>query len=309
MKSKFILPVGRIALGIAIGLVAKSAPPASAGVSSSGQEASPASTSRTFRRTTLSETAMASGPATRSAPDRNVPTEGKVESMVEQAMNQMPDPAQIKQQMVNKEREKFENRFAKLTTELNLSPEQQAKIRATMEKSLKKMAADETKDLSELKKTDGLDEVTAAALDEEQMASFTAIKAKERQNRIDSKALKSLAELTPVLDLNEEQKDAVYGVLSEQAAKQQDGERASGMIGAPNSEGTVSRAMVDSELPDSILDHLMSPDDLKKRNEGKIEAMRSVLNEQQLQQYITHLEKPLPDNVIIMKKPMPNPGK
>ena len=251
---------------------------------------------------------MESHRVTRPASDRIVPAEGKVESMVKQAMNQMPDQAQMRKQMIEKEREKFESRFAKLTTELNLSSQQQAKIRAAIEKSLKEMANGEMKDLPELMKAGGLDEVTTATLNEEQKASFAAIKAKERQNRIDSKALKSLAVLTPVLDLNEEQKDAVYGVLSEQAAKQQDGERLSGSIGVPNSEGMSVRAMGDIELPDSILDHLMSPDDLKKQNDGKIAAMRPVLTEQQLQLYITHLEKPLSDNVIIMKTP-PNPGK
>ena len=52
-------------------------------------------------------------------------------------------------------------------------------------------------------KMGGLDEATAAALSEEQKTSFAAIKAKERQNWIDSKVLKSLADLASVLDLNE----------------------------------------------------------------------------------------------------------
>ncbi len=154
-----------------------------------------------------------------------------------------------------------------------------------------------------------MDEVTAAALSEEQKLSFAAIKSKERQNRIDSKALKSLADLTPVLDLNEEQKDAVYGVLSEQAAKQQDGEGLSGVIGIPNSEGMTIRTMGGSELPDSILEQLGSPDDLKKRNDGRVEAMRPVLDEHQLQQYRTYLEKKPTGHVTITKTVMPNPGK
>ena len=308
MKSKFIFPAGCLALGVAIGWTAKSVPSVGISGSTSDQGTTSASDSRTSGQATASETRMESHRVTRPASDRIVPAEGKVESMVKQAMNQMPDQAQMRKQMIEKEREKFESRFAKLTTELNLSSQQQAKIRAAIEKSLKEMANGEMKDLPELMKAGGLDEVTTATLNEEQKASFAAIKAKERQNRIDSKALKSLAVLTPVLDLNEEQKDAVYGVLSEQAAKQQDGERLSGSIGVPNSEGMSVRAMGDIELPDSILDHLMSPDDLKKQNDGKIAAMRPVLTEQQLQLYITHLEKPLSDNVIIMKTP-PNPGK
>ncbi len=80
---------------------------------------------------------MESHPAARSAPTKIVYAEGKVESVVEQAMNRMPDQAQMRQEMIDNDREKFESRFAKLTTELNLNPEQQAKIRATMGKSLK----------------------------------------------------------------------------------------------------------------------------------------------------------------------------
>ena len=86
---------------------------------------------------------MESRRAARPAPTKIVPAEGKVKSMAEQAMNQTPNLlVEMKQQRIINDREKFESRFAKLTTELNLSPEQQAKIRAAMEESVKKVGAD-----------------------------------------------------------------------------------------------------------------------------------------------------------------------
>ena len=77
---------------------------------------------------------MESRRAARPAPTKIVPAEGKVKSMAEQAMNYMTPLATMEWQRIINDREKFESRFAKLTIELNLSPEQQAKIRAAMKK-------------------------------------------------------------------------------------------------------------------------------------------------------------------------------
>ena len=63
-----------------------------------------------------------------------------------------------------------------------------------------------------------------------------------------------------------------------------------------------------SELPDSILEQLVRPDDFKKRNDERVEAMRPVLDKRQLQQYRTYLEKPIGE-VIFTKTEMRNPGK
>jgi hypothetical protein len=138
MKSKFVVPVGCLALGLAIGWVAKSAPSANTGSSASDHPTASVSTSGISGKSMRSETAMESGPAIRPARPKIVAAGSEVASAVEQVMNQMPDQAQMNKLRMEQEREKFENRFAKLTAELNLSPEQQAKIRATMEDSLKK---------------------------------------------------------------------------------------------------------------------------------------------------------------------------
>ena len=76
---------------------------------------------------------MESRRAARPAPTKIVPTEGKVKLMAEQAIIDMSPLKKMERQRIINDRKKFESRFAKLTTELNLSPEQQAKIRAAME--------------------------------------------------------------------------------------------------------------------------------------------------------------------------------
>jgi hypothetical protein len=290
MKSKFVVPVGCLALGLAIGWVAKSAPSANTGSSASDHPTASVSTSSNSGKAMRSEIAMESGPAIRPARPKIVTAGSEAASAVEQMMNQMPDQAQMKKLRMEQEQAKFENRFTKLTAELNLSPEQQTKIRATMEESLKKMGDDEMKGLAELMKNGGLDGITATTLTKEQQASFTAVKAKDRQNRIDSKALRDLGNLTTALDLNQEQKDAAYGVLCEQAAKQE---------GNQGAAVTTMQTMTDDPaLMDLVMERLGSPDDLKKRTDERVEAMRPILNEQQLQQYRAYLEKRSADNNV-----------
>jgi F0F1-type ATP synthase delta subunit len=309
MKMKFILPVGCLALGIAIGLMARSAP--STGVSGSASERVTASvsTSRTAGKATQSEPGIESAPAARPArPDLSL-TKNKVETTAEETTNKMPSLEQMKQQMAEIEREKFETRFSTLSAGLNLSPEQQAKIRATMDESLKKMGGDATNSSVQMMKIGSLDNVITSVLSEDQQAALTTIKAKHRQNRIESKALKSLADLTMVLDLNEEQKDAVYGVLSEQVVKQEEVLGASGVARISNMRGTPIEKTADSNIAEAVLASLVSPEDLEKRTNERVEAMRSVLNERQLQQYRTYLQKKPSGGISISKPVVTPPGK
>lgn len=311
---KFALPFGCLVAGIAIGWFAKPTPSGSgaeAVLTAAAPGSSPSSKlgiPEKFKPAADSKGA----PSTRPSRPAIDSSKRAVDAKVEEAGKEMQK--QMAKRMTDVQRKKFEARFAKLCTELNLSPDQQAGIRAAMEERFTKMgelftfdgSGDNTakmKELSELMKGDALDETTAALLTGEQKSSYDALKAKERQSRIDSKALKDLGSLGTVLDLSQDQKDAVYAVLSEQAAKQEDSRKPGALMGM-FTEGM--GIQIDDEigiqdiLQEQMENHVDGPpsadirktieETIRKRTDERIESLRPVLNEQQLQQYRTHLE-------------------
>jgi hypothetical protein len=307
---KFIAPITCLTLGIAIGWFAKTVPSTSgtAAVASATSSAGMTSDAEKSKLETTSE----NKPASRARPALDSSKQESEEKVSEgtKAMQK-----QVAKQMTDVQRKKFETRFSKLCTELSLTADQQVKIRATMEERLTNLGElfsgassgedpSKMKDLADMMKTDGLNEaVTSASLTGDQQASFEAVKSKDRQNRIDSKALKDLGNLGSVLDLTQEQKDTVYGVLTEQAAKQEDAKKSFGMMGM-FSEGMgiqIDDELGMSEIMQQQMDNhgdvhtnvdikTFAAETLKKRTEEKIEALRPVLTEQQLQQYRSHLE-------------------
>lgn len=311
---KFALPFGCLLVGIAIGWFAKPAPSGSGAgsvVTASASGSSPSSAlgiPEKFKPAEDSKSASSPRPSRPPIDSSKVGVEVKAEEAGKEMQKQMA------KRMTDVQRKKFEARFSKLCAELNLSPDQQAKIRATMEERFTKMgelftfdgsgdSAAKMKELSALMKGDALDEATAGLLTNEQKSSFDALKGKERQSRIDSKALKDLGNLGTVLDLSQDQKDAVYGVLSEQAAKQEDSNKSTGMM-SMFSEGM--GIQIDDELgmsdiiQEQMENHVDGPpsadikktiqETIRKRTDERVEALRPVLNDQQLQQYRAHLE-------------------
>jgi hypothetical protein len=311
---KFALPFGCLLAGIAIGWLAKpSSSEGAAGpaVTASDSGSSPSSMLGIPRKFKPAEDSK-SAPSTRPSRPSTESSKRGVEVQAEEAGKEMQK--QMAKRMTDVQRKKFEARFSKLCAELNLSPDQQAKIRAAMEERFTKMgelftfdgsddSAAKMKELSAMMKGDALDEATAALLTDEQKTGFDALKGRERQSRIDSKALKDLGNLGTVLDLTQGQKDAVYGVLSEQAAKQEDSNKSTAMMGM-FTEGM--GIQIDDEigiqdiLQEQMENHVDGPpsgdirktieETIRKRTDERVEALRPVLTEQQLQQYRAHLE-------------------
>jgi hypothetical protein len=311
---KFALPFGCLLVGIAIGWFAKPGPSSSGAgpaVTASASGSSPSSALGIPEKFKPAEDPK-NAPSTRPSRPSIDSSKREIEVKARDAEKKLQE--QAASAMTDIQRKKFEARFAKLCTALNLTPDQQVKIRASMEERFTKMGelftfdgeganAEKMDGFSALMKGDGIDEITAALLTDEQKSGFDAIKAKERQSRIDSKALKDLGNLGTVLDLSQDQKDAVYGVFSELAAKREDAQKSTGMMSL-FTEGM--GVQIDDELgvSDLMQEHMGAdggrPPDvdfkefmaetLKKRTDERVDALRPVLNEQQLQQYRTHLE-------------------
>ena len=311
---KLLPPLGCLFAGVAIGWFAKPAPSGSGNgpvTALTAPSASPSSALGIPEKYKSGEEST-SGSSVRPPRPAIDTSKREIEAKVGDLEKDMQK--QMAQKMTDLQRKKFEARFAKLCAQLNLSPDQQAKIRAVMEERFTKMGelftfdgsddnAARMKELSTLMKGDALDDATAALLNDEQRTGFDALKGKERQSRIDSKALKDLGSLGTVLDLSQDQKDAVYAVLSEQAAKQEDSKKSTAMMGM-FTEGM--GIQIDDEigiqdiLQEQMESHVDGPpaagmmktieETIKKRTDERVEALRPVLNDQQLQQYRAHLE-------------------
>lgn len=227
---------------------------------------------------------------------------------------------QMAKRMTDIQRKKFEARFTKMVAELNLSPEQQAKIRAQMEARFTRLGelftsdeesnqAEQWKEAGELMKTDGLEEATTALLSDEQKQQLDAFKTRERQGRIESRALKDLGNVTNVLELSQEQRDQVYQVLTQEAAAREDKQKTAGMMTA-FSEGMGFQFDDELGVQDLLQEQMESHMDkdkpqgpeamadmqktfretIRKRTEQKVNALRPYLNETQIQQYRDHLD-------------------
>jgi hypothetical protein len=310
ISMKFALPVGCLLAGIAIGWLAK---PTTSSSSTSGVAAittprASSSTTAAAPERTKSETAKKRESASRTRPAINT-SKREIDVQLEKQLEE-----QAAQQMTDIQRKKFQARFAKLCTELNLTPDQQLRIRASMEERFAKMVglftfdgegenAEKMASLTALMESYGVDETTAALLTDEQKSGFEAIQVRERQSRIDSTALKDLGTLGAVLELSQDQRDSVYGVLSELAAKQEDVRKSSGMMNM-FTEGRRVRSDDELGISDIMNERMeahgdMPPhadfkkfmaDTVKQRAAERVEALRPVLNEQQLEQYRAHLE-------------------
>lgn len=311
---KPIIPLACLAGGIAIGWFAR--PLAS--------PAQPATTpvAATTPSAPAVDSATAAPADTTSAHASGRPIKTEADADKEKADAKMKESMKKQQELMSKrltdfQRKKFEDRLTKLAAELNLSPEQQEKIRASMEERFSKMGglfdfnsgtpeerSQRMLDFSAMMKTDGLDEATAGLLSDTQKEQYAGFKGKERQNRIESRTLKDLGNVTNVIELSPEQRDAVYQVLSDQSAEREQRPSNTAMMNAFTESMGVQ---FDDEL--GVQDLMQEQADsqmagiktsqadarktmretLQQRVEAKAEALRPHLTDAQFQQYRSHL--------------------
>jgi hypothetical protein len=153
-----------------------------------------------------------------------------------------------------------------------------------------------------------LDEKLAENLTNEQKTALSGFKEREKQAKIDSMALKSLSQLQGVIDFEEGQRDEVYKILAESA-----GERLQKSASSPLSEMSmmgdfgvdidpyglgIQEAMQEAFANPEDMEGGKEPADFKNRMQAviderineKIEKLRPVLNEKQLEQYRAELK-------------------
>ena len=206
---------------------------------------------------------------------------------------------------------KLDARISKLVAQLNLTPEQEAALRKAAEESPGDVSAMTSGDfdpskLAELSGNGTFDEALAEILTDEQKEEHEAVKTRELANKVEAKALKDLAKLSS-LDMTQEQKDAAYDVLYKQAEESTGNNSAESGILSMVTDGLGIELDIDAGdlgvagtvIPDSNGDEApRNPQDMMKRMQEnrqkkidqKVEALRPVLDDNQLEQYRKSLE-------------------
>lgn len=213
--------------------------------------------------------------------------------------------------MANRKRTALEQRIAKLAESLNLTEEQKSKLMAWVDERVAKLESSNMMDpiasAEALKAASdaGLDEKLAENLTEDQKSAFAGFKEREKQAKIDSMALKSLSQLQGVIDFEEGQRDEVYKILSESAQ-----ERLQKAASSPLSEMSMMGDFGVDIDPYGLgiqeaMQEAFNPEDIGKNPEGwrnsmqeiidkcindKVEKLRPVLNDKQLEQYRAELK-------------------
>lgn len=256
--------------------------------------------------------------------DRQVSKRGKVESTSSRGATIMKfgdsseDMGKIQEQMASmfKKRQlnRLNDRITELVAKLKLSPEQEKALREATEKGLGDYdgifngEADLT-EIGKLMNNDGLEESLADLLTPEQSEQYEALKERELANRIEARALNDLARLSN-LDLSQDQKDAAYEILYQQARTRIESEGpANGMVSMvtngfgievdSSSLGFASAVVVGGEEGSTENSEPVDPqtamqrarEQMEQRVNEQVEALRPVLNETQLEQYRRDLQR------------------
>lgn len=280
MKATFPIALICFALGFVTAWLMRS--PSSGTTTSSTP--SPSAQQGVTPQTTASKASQDSVAASRSA--RKPGAEAESEEAKSQAKAMTFDTQDTVKKMFEK---KDKALLDKLARELNLSPEQLEKLSATLKARREKLAtfdfneSDNTKEINDLLSSKALDEQVLAGLTEEQKTAFTEMRQKERQAKIDSNTLKSLGQVTEIVSLNDEQRAAVYNVLSTAETERWDKQQNSanyesmlmeGMGMESNDEFSLHSVMMDPELQEKMKDM----GDSEETQKIVAQAMREALN-------------------------------
>ncbi len=222
----------------------------------------------------------------------------------------------MSRELVKRQRAKFEKHTERLAEALSLNEAQKAGLDAWIEERL---AGIESIDFTKPETIGGkdslfsdlslksLEEKLEGTLNDEQKVAFTAFRERDRQARVDSLALKRLSQIQGVIEFDEGQRDKVYEILAEGAAGTIDREQDKKDPSAIFTEGmgidmdpyglgiqdAMQEAFGDTTNVGGAPDRKQMAAKLREvidgRIEAKVEQLRPVLNERQLEQYRAEL--------------------
>ena len=313
MKNTILLAIVCIALGFSAGWLAK--PDTKSNGGSPSDE--PSKRSSTSSKTSTA-TAKKHQPTAR--PARTGATAKKVTSMDEldpETKKQIEESQKKQQKMVRDQlKKKFDLKIASMVKELGLDASQEKALRAFFDQQLDLLSSsspmesmgdpDSMKKMAAAMRGDGLDDYMKEFLSDDQMEGLETFQKRQKKNKIEGKAMKDLSKIQQALDLTDDQRDAVYNVLVEDAEKSIDAQSDANVV----MDGMMKTMGLDIDMGDMDVGSLMQMDanqkkgekidqvsiiaqmkeDRAKKIDAKVERMAPVLNEAQLDQYRNHLE-------------------
>ena len=315
MKSPLIVGGVMLALGIAIGWVAK--PVVTAGKQETAEQTASA---KPVAQAVAKDSAAPAAPLETKRAERDMtpkkPADGVTEEQRAQAKKMQ---AEVSKMMVRNFRTKMEQHIERLAANLNLSPEQKAALTTWMEAKVKDLEGldftkpDSGKDVEGLLgslTTKALEDQLTPNLSEDQKASLTEFKEKERKGKADAAALKNLSMLQGVVEFREGQRDEVYKLLAEDAEARALAEEEKPDVSRLFTEGMgiqmdpydlgIQQAMMDAGMrngpkpgTDPADQKAMAKqlrESIDQRIDARVEKLRPALDDQQLDQYRTELK-------------------
>jgi hypothetical protein len=313
MKNLIVVGSLMLGLGFAIGWVAKPVPAVD-------QVAGERSVRETSARSASPAAKADAEPATQGKRAIREPAGDKPDSAKEKQMEQAKKmQAEMAKQMMKRQRDKLTQHIDKLAEALGLTEAQKAPLIELMNANMAKMEGmdfanpESMEELMEAMKTTtpkAVQDQLAPSLTEEQKVALNDFTDREHRTKVDAAALKNLSKLQGVIEFREGQRDQVYEIL---AAAADESLKAREEKPDPTSFFTEGMGM-DMDPYDlglqSAMTEMMGDDpaalaksggDQKKRAgqlreafdkkiEAKVEALRPVLNEKQLEQYRTELK-------------------
>ncbi len=300
-----------LGLGFAIGWVAKPVPVAKETVA--GADAAQ-------RKNAPSAAAREAEPLVQGKRSEREPTAPKKAAGVtdEQMSQAKKMQGEMVKQMTKRYRTKFEQQIEKLAVSLTLSDEQKNKLTAWLDERMTKLEGmdfekpESMMEITNIAKTlnnQALQEQLAPTLSEEQKVALKDFTEKEHRTKVDTAALKNLSKLQSVIEFEEGQRDKVYEILAagaDESVRHQDENpdpsqlfmEGMGMDMDPYDLG-LQQAMTESvgdpmEFTKKGADQKDMSKRLReaidKKIDAKVEALKPVLNEKQIEQYRTELK-------------------
>jgi hypothetical protein len=215
--------------------------------------------------------------------------------------------------MEDRHAKRTEARIADLVAKLGLNAQQEARLRAHFDGQKPDVAinADDggmrvnaKQAMSPKERAESLDTLMKEMLTEDQREAYETSKETERSQRAEARSLRDMAALTQAVTLREDQRDAVYEILQNEARSQVDQSGDAGMaatgvfmnadFAAPaGAEATVMQMDVgpieEGMSQEQVMDKVREQE--QARIDAQVERLSGVLDATQLAAYRSHLEQ------------------
>jgi hypothetical protein len=315
MKNTLLIGTVMLGLGVAIGWIARP----------SSDNEQPANTALPAAKAeeTVAKVSPSDPPPAATPPGKRVlrepavkkPTNMPSEEDMERAKKMQ---GEMTKSMVERQRAKFGQHLKRLEESVGLTADQKTKMTTWLDEKMKKFGdvdftnVESMSGLTDLMggglSTKTLEDELAKSLTAEQQTALTAFREKDLQTKVDSAALKNLSQLQGIIEFEEGQRDEVYKILSAAAQEKLLKEEEEPDPTALFTEGmgiemdpydlglqsAMTEAMEDMVKPGADTDQKQIARSMREiidqRINQKVEKLRPVLNDKQLEQYRAELK-------------------